>query len=90
MEEQAETMLSGLLGSLNNYPDPEPMHQFSSRSDEAASRTARRCLENGGWTSTMKDVGGKLIGCGQSISGFFVRDEVMKAALGIYVRVEWK
>jgi len=32
----------------------------------------------------MKDVGGKLIATGQSISGFFAGDEVMKGALAGY------
>src|SRR5437764_4453671 len=44
----------------------------------------RRCIERlGGSTSMIKDVTGKVVAIGQSISGLFVSDEPVKAALAV-------
>ena len=46
----------------------------------------RICIERlGGSTSKIKDLGAKLIGFTQGISGIFVSDEVVKGAMSVYV-----
>ncbi|WP_367117737.1 DUF892 family protein [Mesorhizobium sp.] len=44
-----------------------------------------QCLDRmGEGSSTLKDAGGKIIAMGQSISGIFAGDEVMKGSLASY------
>ncbi|MCG7508404.1 ferritin-like domain-containing protein [Mesorhizobium retamae] len=85
MEEQAITMLSGQIDRIENYPelrDRMQMHLDETR--EQAARI-RRCLDELGHdASTAKDAGGKLIAMGQSFSGIFAGDEVMKGSLASY------
>lgn len=85
MEEQAETMLNGQLSRLENYPElSERIRLHIDETRKQASRL-RTCLEGlGEDTSKMKDAGGKLIAIGQSLSGVFAGDEVMKGSLASY------
>ncbi|PSJ57539.1 ferritin-like domain-containing protein [Kumtagia ephedrae] len=85
MEEQAETMLNGELSRLENYPElSERIRLHVEETKQQASRL-RRCLDAlGEGTSTMKDAGGKLMAMGQSLSGVFAGDEVMKGSLAGY------
>jgi ferritin-like metal-binding protein YciE len=85
MEEQAETMLNGQLGRLENYPDLS--ERISVHIDETREQAARlkTCLESlGEDTSVMKDTSGKLTAMAQSFSGVFAGDEVMKGSLASY------
>jgi ferritin-like metal-binding protein YciE len=85
MEEQAETMLSGQLTRLENYPELRERTQL--HLDETKEQAARLtdCLDRiGEGTSTMKDAGGKLMATAQSIGGVFAGDEVMKGSLASY------
>ncbi len=71
MEEQAKTMLNGLIGRPENYP--ELAQRIRSHLEETKIRAERLelCLEQlGGDASTLKDTGGKLMAIAQSFSGF--------------------
>ncbi|MCA1439511.1 ferritin-like domain-containing protein [Ensifer sp. IC4062] len=85
MEEQAITMLTSQSGRLEDYPELKAridLHLQETR-DQAA--MLEQCLKrlNGG-TSTVKDISGKVMAIGQSLSGLFVEDEVVKGALASY------
>ncbi len=85
MEEQAETMLSGQLSRLENYP--ELSRRIQQHLDETKMQASRlqTCLDRiGEGTSTMKDAGAKLMATAQSVSGVFAGDEVMKGSLASY------
>jgi ferritin-like metal-binding protein YciE len=69
---------------LENYPglkDQIDKHLRETR-DQAA--MLERCLERTGGTSTVKDVGAKMVAFGQGLSGLFVDDEVVKGSLASY------
>jgi ferritin-like metal-binding protein YciE len=85
MEEQAEAMLNGQLNRLENYPElSERIRQHVEETKGQAARL-KTCLEGlGEDTSTLKDAGGKLIAWGQSFSGLFAGDKVMKGSLASY------
>jgi ferritin-like metal-binding protein YciE len=85
MEEQAETMLSGQLSRLENYPElRQRIELHLDETKEQASRL-KECLDRiGEGTSTMKDASGKLMATAQSVSGVFAGDEVMKGSLASY------
>lgn len=85
MEEQAKTMLNGLIGRLENYP--ELAQRIRSHLEETKIQAERLelCLEQlGGDASTLKDTGGKLMAIAQSFSGFFAGDEVLKGSLASF------
>jgi ferritin-like metal-binding protein YciE len=85
MEEQAETMLNGQLSRIENYP--ELSDQIKKHLEETKGQAARlkQCLDRiGEGSSSLKDAGGKLMAMGQSISGVFAGDEVMKGSLASY------
>lgn len=85
MEEQAETMLNGLLNRIENYP--ELSNRISQHIEETKNQAARlkRCLDSlGEGSSMLKDAAGKLMAMGQAVSGVFAGDEVMKGSLASY------
>ena len=85
MEEQAETMLSGQLSRIENYPelsDRIRLHLDETRQQAARLKTCLDQMDES--SSTMKDAGGKLTAMAQSISGVFAGDEVMKGSLASY------
>lgn len=85
MEEQAETMLSGQLSRLENYPelsDRIKMHLEETKTQAARIKECLDGIDEG--SSTLKDAGGKLMAIGQAISGVFAGDEVMKGSLASY------
>lgn len=81
-EEQAKTMLEGTSGRIENYP---AFKERLAQQAEVAARHAdvlRECLEKRGESpSVVKEMTGKITAIGQSLSGFVVGDEVIKAAL---------
>ena len=85
MEEQAETLLNGQILRLENYP--ELRDRMSTHLEETKQQAKRleECLDklNDG-SSAFKDAGGKLIAIGQSLSGLFAGDEVLKGTLASY------
>lgn len=85
MEEQAETMLSGLLSRLDNYPELSDRLQLHLDETKVQASRLKTCLDLiGADTSTLKDAGGKLMATAQTISGVFAGDEVMKGSLASY------
>lgn len=51
----------------------------------AHAKLVQQCIDRlGGTTSTIKDTGAKLMATAQSLSGYFVSDEVVKAVLATY------
>ena len=85
MEEQALTMLKGQESRLENYPELRERIALHIRETEHQAELIRSCLERrSSDTSTLKDAGAKLTALGQSVSGIFVGDEVMKGSLAGY------
>lgn len=85
MEEQGETMLSGLLNRVENYP--ELSSRIRQHLEETRAQAARlvRCLDAlDEGSSMLKDAAGKLMAMGQAVSGVFAGDEVMKGSLASY------
>src|SRR3954462_894596 len=81
MEEQAETMLSGQLSRIENYPelsDRIRMHVEETKEQAVRLKTCLDGLDEA--SSTLKDAGAKLMATAQSLSGIFAGDEVMKGS----------
>ena len=84
-EEQAETMLSGMAGRIQNYPQLKARIEQHLQETKRQAELVRGCIERrGGSTSTIKDAGAKMIAMGQAMSGMFVGDEVMKGSIASY------
>lgn len=86
MEQQAEKMLSGFAGRLEHYPVLKSRIESHAEVSIAQQEALEECTKRaGGNTSALKDIGGKVMGLGQSVSGLMVSDEVVKGAMSIYV-----
>jgi ferritin-like metal-binding protein YciE len=84
MEEQAITMLSSQSARLENYPELKAQidkHLLDTREQAAL---LERCLERTGGTSTVKDVGAKMVAYGQGLSGFVVDDTFEQMEIASY------
>ena len=84
-EKQSEKMLSLFCDRLESYPALKA--QITKHIEETRGQAERleTCLEKFGKSkSTVKDIGGKLLGMSQSLSGVFVEDEVIKGLLACY------
>ncbi|AZE94142.1 DUF892 family protein [Pseudomonas orientalis] len=86
MEQQAEKMLKAQSERLEHYP------KLKARIDEHIQETLGQqalideCLSRlGGSSSTLKDIGGKLMAFGQAVGGSLMSDEVIKGAMAGYV-----
>ncbi len=85
MEEQALTMLKGQESRLENYPQLRERISEHIRETERHAELVSGCLERRNSDSSgLKDISAKLVGLGQSLSGIFVSDEVMKGSLASY------
>jgi ferritin-like metal-binding protein YciE len=85
MEEQAETMLSGQLSRLENYPELSNRIQLHLDETKTQASRLRDCLDRiGEDTSTLKDAAANLMAMAQTVSGVFAGDEVMKGSLASY------
>ena len=87
MEEQAETMLTSQISRLEDYPELQDRLKVHLEETKQQARRLENCLKNlngGKGTSTIKDMGGKLMAMAQGISGIFAGDEVMKGSLASY------
>lgn len=84
-EEQAETMLSGMARRIENYPELKSRIEQHIDETRRQAERVRACIERrGGSTSGTKDVGGKMLGFGQAISGIVTGDEIMKGSIASY------
>jgi ferritin-like metal-binding protein YciE len=85
MEEQAVTLLTGEARRMDKHP------QLKAQIDRHLAETERQveklegCIErhNGG-ASAVKDAMAKMTAFGQTMSGLFVGDEVVKVGLALY------
>lgn len=84
-EKQAEAMLSSMSNRLEHYPDLKARIDQHVEETRHHSELVEGCLERLGHSpSTLKDMGTKLMGFGQAISGVFTDDEVAKGVLASY------
>jgi ferritin-like metal-binding protein YciE len=85
MEEQAEQMLRGTARRIKNYPELKAQLERHLEETRRHADMVHRCIERrGSHISTLKDTTAKLVAVGQVLSGLFVGDEIVKAALGTY------
>jgi len=85
MEEQAEKMLSGTADRLKNYSVLKERILAHLDQTRIQARQVRDCIRRrGGDVSVVKDLTARITAAAQSLSGLFVSDEVVKAALSSY------
>lgn len=85
MEAQAETMLKGQAGRLENYPELLARVERHIEETQNQKQLVGRCLEQlGDSPSGIKDAGGKMMAMGQSLSGMAFDDEVLKGVIASY------
>ncbi|HUH58890.1 MAG TPA: ferritin-like domain-containing protein [Candidimonas sp.] len=85
MEMQAETMLDTTASRLENYPQLRARLQAHLEETREQARLVKTCIERlGGDTSGIKDMAAKATATAQGLSGMFVTDEVVKAAMASY------
>ena len=85
MEEQALTMMQGTVAQLDQYPQLRArMESHIAETKEQVSALGGLLARQGTSSSTMKDVLGKLTAVGQSVSGLFTSDNVVKGTLASY------
>ncbi|HEI8866227.1 ferritin-like domain-containing protein [Serratia sp. AKBS12] len=86
MEEQAETMLNGMKDRVKDYPQLHNrviQHLEETRQQQQQLKSCIERLDTS--TSSMKDLAGKAVALGQTLSGFFVEDEIVKGSMSSYV-----
>jgi ferritin-like metal-binding protein YciE len=85
MEKQALTMMEGQLSRLENYPQLKARIQTHiTETKEQLAGLGRLLSRQASEPSLMKDTMGKLTALGQSFSGMFASDEVVKGTLASY------
>ncbi len=85
MEEQALTMMRGMLSRLENYPVLCARMEQHVAETERQAESLRKLLEGrDSGTSVMKDTLGKATAFGQAMGGMFADDEVIKGAMAAY------
>jgi len=85
MEEQAQTMMRGMLSRLENYPALSARierHIAETERQAAALSTLLETRSSG--TSMMKDTMGRIAASGQAFGGLFASDEVVKGGMASY------
>lgn len=86
MEQQSEQMLTGEIKRLEHYPKLKARLEQHIEETRGQQQLLQQCIERlGGSTSSIKDMGAKLMAFGQAASGMFVSDEVVKGAMSAYV-----
>ena len=85
MEVQAEKMLKGQAGRLEQYPKLRARVEQHIEETRAQAGLVEGLIDRlGGSPSSVKDTGGKMLGMGQAMSGLMVGDEVVKGVLSSY------
>lgn len=85
MEEQAEKLLTGQSGRIENYPDLKARLEKHLEETKSQRERLEACLERrGASASGMKDLTGKFTATMQNMSGLFAGDEVVKGVLASY------
>lgn len=86
MENQMETLLKGQFDRIEHYAELKAAiqsHIETTRNHQVSLRSSIERL--GGDTSTIKDLGAKLMATGQNLVGTAMSDEVVKGAMTLYV-----
>lgn len=85
MEEQAETMLKGMEGRLEHYPELRARITQHVQETRHQAERLRHCIQDlGGDTSLLKDWTGKFMATMQGFSGAMASDEVVKGTMFSY------
>jgi ferritin-like metal-binding protein YciE len=85
MEQQAETMLSTTASRIENYPEMKARLEQHIEETREQARLIKGCIDRlGGDPSTVKDMAAKATATAQGLSGMFVSDEIVKAAMASY------
>ncbi|WP_026789728.1 ferritin-like domain-containing protein [Pleomorphomonas oryzae] len=85
MEEQALTMLRGMLSRLENYPVLcARMEQHVTETERQAEALKKLLEGRDSGASLVKDTLGKATALGQALSGMFADDEVIKGVMASY------
>ena len=86
MEQQAEQMLKSQASRIDNYPKMKARIEQHLEETRGQQKLLEGCLERlGESTSAVKDTMGTMAAMGQSISGMFASDEIVKGAMASYV-----
>jgi ferritin-like metal-binding protein YciE len=86
MEQQAEKMLSNMAERLEHYPALRHQIELHIEETHAQRQLLKGCLERlGHMPSATKDITGRLMAFGQSVTGMTMSDEVVKGTLSSYV-----
>jgi ferritin-like metal-binding protein YciE len=86
MEQQAEKMLKAQSERLEHYPALKARIEQHIQETLDQQTLINECLTRlGGSSSTLKDLGGKLMAFGQAVGGSLMSDEVIKGAMAGYV-----
>lgn len=86
MEQQAEVMLKDLVERLEHYPQLRAHMEDHLEDTRQQQVLLKGCIERlGSSPSTLKDLMGRVMAFGQSVSGMAVSDEVVKGAMSAYV-----
>ena len=84
-EEQAVTMLDKMAGRLENYPHLKARVQQHVEESRSQADRIKGCLQRyDSDTSSLKEMGTKMMGFVQGLSGVFADDEVVKGVLASY------
>jgi ferritin-like metal-binding protein YciE len=85
MEEQAMTMMTGMIGRLENYPVVrERLQQHVAETEQQANALKSILESHDSGNSMLKDTMGMAMAKGQSLSGLFVSDEIIKGLMASY------
>lgn len=85
MEEQAATMLRGMIGRLEDYPGLRSrLEQHLAETERQAEDLRNLAAGHESTTSALKNALGRLTGAGQALSGLFTTDEVVKGVMAGY------
>jgi ferritin-like metal-binding protein YciE len=85
MEEQAQQMLAMTAARLDDYPELKMQLERDRQRAHRQAAMLKQCIARHDTdTSLLKDVAGKVMAIAQGLSGVFVGDEVVKAALAVY------
>jgi ferritin-like metal-binding protein YciE len=86
MEQQAESMLKAQADRLEHYPQLKARIEQHIQETLGQQQLLKTAIDRlGGSTSTLKDMGGKLMAFAQGVGGMTMPDEVVKGAMSGYV-----
>lgn len=82
MEQQAEQMMRTQAGRIDNYPEVVQQLERHIEETQSQSKKVESCLARYDESaSSLKDISGKMTALGQTFSGMFAGDEVVKGCL---------